>query len=70
MESHPEEIKGLTLAHGYILGYKFNPIFDGDSIVGTNIVFVSEADLAGSIPKFVIKKVQPKVMSEYLHDLV
>ena len=40
IEDHPKEVKGLTLAHGHISGYRFTPIFEGEKVVGTNLVLV------------------------------
>jgi len=59
------------LAFCNISGLKFTPITDyAGSIIGTSVVFVSESDFAGSIPKWITQKFAPPALNDYLEETV
>ena len=68
--NNAKEVKGLTLAKSTISGMKFTPVLQNDQIVGTHVVFVSQSDFGGSIPKWMTQRVAPTAIHEFYDDVV
>ncbi len=63
---------GLEFANNILTGYKFNPIYskvDPSQVVGTHLVFASESDFGGSVPKVLMQKVAPKALHELVEEV-
>ena len=72
MRTHKDEVKGLTLAHSFIFAFKCVPILadNGKDVIGTYTIMANDIDLGGSIPKWLIGNIKPKVMPEMFEDLM
>ena len=54
-------------------GHLFEPLYDPldcKKVIGTSVVFVSESDFGGSVPKWLIQKLAPQGLSDFYEDLV
>lgn len=64
---------GLEFANNILTGYKFKPIYSTEvpgKVVGTHLVFASESDFGGSVPKILMQKVAPKALHELIEEVV
>ena len=57
-------------AINYMSGMRFTPVMEGDKVVGTHSVFVSESDFGGSIPKLLIRQKAAKGVHDFFEDCV
>ena len=67
------EFKGYSIAHCNISGFKFAPVYDTQDptkIVGTSVVFMSESDFGGSMPKWFIQKFTPGGLYDFYEELI
>ena len=53
-----------------ISGMKFSPVIHNNETVGTHVVFVSQSDFGGSIPKWMTQRVAPNAIHEFYDDVV
>jgi hypothetical protein len=59
------------LAFCNISGLKFAPITDSaGTVVGTSLVFVSESDFGGSVPKWITQKFAPSALNDFMEETV
>jgi hypothetical protein len=71
--SSKTDLQDVTVAFCLISGHKYTPIFDEQDkskVIGTHIIFVSESDFGGSIPKWIITKFAPPSLSEFYDDVI
>ncbi len=67
------EFKKYSIAHCNISGFKFAPVYDtqdANLIVGTSVVFMSESDFGGSMPKWFIQKFTPGGLFDSYEGLI
>ena len=67
------EFKKYSIAHCNISGFKFAPVYDthdANLIVGTSVVFMSESDFGGSMPKWFIQKFTPGGLFDSYESLI
>jgi hypothetical protein len=73
MEENAAEFKGFSIAHCNISGFKFSPFYDKNDtslITGTSVVFMSESDFGGSMPKWFLQKFTPGGLFDFYEDLI
>ena len=64
-------MKGMTIAVCNISGFKFYPIFDeSGEVIGTKVVFLSESDFGGALPKWFTSHFTPKGIHDFYDDMV
>ena len=68
------EFKGFSIAHCNISGFKFAPVYETEDssskIIGTSMVFMSESDFGGSMPKWFIQKFTPGGLYDFYEELI
>ena len=65
------DLDGFTLAFCNITGLLFTPMVDpsdSQKVIGTNMVFVSESDFGGNVPKWITQKFAPSSLSEFCEE--
>ena len=70
--SHGLENKNIEFARNILSGFKFSPAYDQATKkpIGTHILFLSESDFGGSVPKILMQKVAPRAIHDMIEDLI
>jgi len=70
-ERNKDLTKSLEDATTILGAFKYTPVLDKDGkVIGTEIFHSMAQDLGGSIPKFLIKKMIPKVLPEMAQMMI
>ena len=60
----------FALARCHIAGWSFKPVYEGETLVGTRIIYVTCADAGGNVPTSVQNMVGPKQCKSIVGSLV
>jgi len=67
------EGKDFVLASVFLTALKFTPIFDPKDparVIGTHTIWIDESNMRLSMPKWIMKKQQPKAMTESFEKML
>jgi len=72
ISAHGLEDKNIEFARNILSGFKFSHLTDPltKRVIGTHILFVSESDFGGSVPKMLMLSIAPRAIHDMIEDLI